>query len=295
MKVPEQKVSLRPFIEGEFMVYFPYISPEKGNITAGNGGDGTEKTMEEKRKTEAVAGRNPVLELLRSQQELECVYIQAGLGKGPLGRIIALAKERGIPVKEATPEKLLAISGIQSHQGVAAVPAAAEYARMEDILERAGDQPLFVVLADGVEDPHNLGAIIRTAEAAGAHGVIIPKRRSAGLTAAAVKSSAGAAAHLPVVRVANLTSVMEELKKSRNVWFYCADMDGENWCSADYRGSVGLVVGSEGSGVSRLVKEKCDFVVSLPMEGKINSLNASVAAGIIMYEITRQRLGLRAR
>jgi 23S rRNA (guanosine2251-2'-O)-methyltransferase len=251
--------------------------------------------MEEKRKTEAVAGRNPVLELLRSQQELECVYIQAGLGKGPLGRIIALAKERGIPVKEATPEKLLALSGIQSHQGVAAVPAAAEYARMEDILERAGDQPLFVVLADGVEDPHNLGAIIRTAEAAGAHGVIIPKRRSAGLTAAAVKSSAGAAAHLPVVRVANLASAMEELKKSRNVWFYCADMDGESWCSADYRGNVGLVVGSEGSGVSRLIKEKCDFVVSLPMKGKINSLNASVAAGIIMYEIARQRLGLRAR
>ena len=251
--------------------------------------------MDEKKRTEAVAGRNPVLELLRAGRELECVYIQAGLTGGSLGKIAALARERGVPVKEATPEKLLALSGIRSHQGVAAVPAAADYARMEDILERAGEEPLFVVLADGVEDPHNLGAIIRTAEAAGAHGVIIPKRRSAGLTAAAVKASAGAAAHLPVVRVANLVSAMEELRERRNIWFYCADMDGESWCAADYRGDIGLVVGSEGSGVSRLVKEKCDFVVSLPMAGKVNSLNASVAAGIVLYEMARQRMGLPAR
>ena len=154
--------------------------------------------MNEIPKAGAIAGRNPVLELLRSPREVECIYLQAGLEKGPVGRIIALAKERGIPVKEAAPEKLQALSGIASHQGVAAIPAAESYASLEDIYRRAGDKPLFVVLADGVEDPHNLGAIIRTAEAAGAHGVIIPKRHSAGLTAAAVKSAAGAAAHLPV-------------------------------------------------------------------------------------------------
>ena len=151
--------------------------------------------MEAKPKTEAVAGRNPVLELLRSQRELECVYLQKGLEKGPVGRIVALAKERGVPVKETTAEKLQALSGISSHQGVAAVLSAAAYSRMEDIFRRAGEEPLFLVLADGIEDPHNLGAIIRTAEGAGAHGVIIPKRHSAGLTAAAVKTAAGAAAH----------------------------------------------------------------------------------------------------
>ena len=249
--------------------------------------------MDEKRRTEAVAGRNPVLELLRAGRELECVYIQAGLTGGSLGKIAALARERGVPVKEATPEKLLALSGIRSHQGVAAVPAAADYARMEDILERAGEEPLFVVLADGVEDPHNLGAIIRTAEAAGAHGVIIPKRRSVGLTWAVGKASAGAVEHLPVARVGNLASTLEELK-ARGLWVYAADMDGAPWCQTDFTGPVALVIGSEGRGVSRLVKEKADFVVSLPLKGKINSLNASVAAGILCYEVSRQRGGLKA-
>ena len=251
--------------------------------------------MNESPNPALVAGRNPVLELLRSSQEVECVYVQTGIEKGPVARIIALAKERGIPVKDVTAQRLLTLSGIASHQGVAALPAAAGYSAMEDVYARAGDSPLFLVLADGVEDPHNLGAIIRTAEAAGAHGVIIPKRRSAGLTAAAVKSAAGAAAHLPVVRVPNLASLMDQLKREKNLWFYCADMDGQPWCSVDYAGAVGLVVGSEGAGVSRLVKEKCDFVVSLPMNGKINSLNASVAAGIVLYEVARQRLGLRAK
>ncbi|MEG1777925.1 MAG: 23S rRNA (guanosine(2251)-2'-O)-methyltransferase RlmB, partial [Angelakisella sp.] len=152
----------------------------------------------------------------------------------------------------------------------------------------------FVILADGVEDPHNLGALIRTAEAAGAHGIIIPKRHSAGLTATAAKAAAGAVFHLPIVRVSNLVSTMEELKEE-GVWFYCADMDGQSWCKVDYKGGVGLVIGSEGSGVSRLIKEKCDFVVSLPMCGEINSLNASVAGSILMYEVTRQRLGLAAK
>ena len=249
----------------------------------------------DRQEKDVIAGRNPVLELLRSQREVESIYIQGGAPRGPLGKIIALARERGIPVKETTTEKLLAMSGVEVHQGVAAVVSAARYASLEEIFERAGGEPLFLVLCDEIEDPHNLGAIIRTAEAAGAHGVIIPKRHSAGLTAAAVKSAAGAAAHLPVVRVPNLPAVMERLRQEKNMWFYCADMDGNPWCATDYSGAVGLVVGSEGAGVSRLVKEKCDFVVSLPMRGQVNSLNASVAAGIILYEITRQRLGLRAR
>lgn len=245
--------------------------------------------MNEKPKTDVVAGRNPVLELLRSPREVERVYIQAGLNKGPVGRIIALAKERGVPVKEVAPEKFQTLCGIQNHQGVAAAPAAESYAALEEVYARAGDKPLFVVLADGVEDPHNLGAIIRTAEAAGAHGVIIPKRHSAGLTPAAAKAAAGAAAHLPVVRVPNLAALIDRLKEEKGLWFYCADMDGRPWCTQDYSGSVGLVVGSEGAGVSRLVKEKCDFTAKVPMFGQIDSLNVSVAAGVLAYEIVRQR------
>ena len=236
-----------------------------------------------------------LVEALRSGRELECIYIQSGSPKGPVAAILNKAREQGIPVKEATREKLTQLSGIETHQGVAAICAAAAYAEMKDIYERAGEEPLFVVICDNIEDPHNLGAIIRTAEACGAHGVIIPKRHSAGLTAAAVKSSAGAAVCLPVVRVANIVATMQSLKAEKNVWFICADMDGVNWCQLDFKGAVGLVIGSEGNGVSRLVKEECDFVAALPMQGQINSLNASVAGGIILYEITRQRLGLKAR
>ncbi|MEG0541785.1 MAG: 23S rRNA (guanosine(2251)-2'-O)-methyltransferase RlmB [Angelakisella sp.] len=253
-----------------------------------------ETSEQETVRTVIIAGRNPVMEALRSGQELESIHIQTGDRKGPLGRILAMAKDRGIPVKDATAEKLASMSGITSHQGVAAVVSAAAYSTMEDIRTRAGAEPLFVIIADGIEDPHNLGAIIRTAEAAGAHGIIIPKRHSAGLTATAAKAAAGAIFHIPVVRVSNLASTMEELKEE-GVWFYCADMDGQDWCSVDYKGGVGLVIGSEGAGVSRLIKEKCDFVVSLPMRGEVNSLNASVAGSIVMYEITRQRLGLPAK
>ena len=242
-----------------------------------------------------VQGQAAALEALRSGRELECIYIQSGSPKGPVAAILNKAREQGIPVKEATREKLTQLSGIETHQGVAAICAAAAYAEMKDIYERAGEEPLFVVICDNIEDPHNLGAIIRTAEACGAHGVIIPKRHSAGLTAAAVKSSAGAAVCLPVVRVANIVATMQSLKAEKNVWFTCADMDGVNWCQLDFKGAVGLVIGSEGNGVSRLVKEECDFVAALPMQGQINSLNASVAGGIILYEITRQRLGLKAR
>lgn len=249
--------------------------------------------MDTQEKTRIVAGRNPVLEILRGGQTLECIYIQSGDGKGSsLGRIFALAKERGIPIKDATPQKLSDLSGTEHHQGVAAVVSAWDYASLEDIVAKAAGAPLFVVLCDGIEDPHNLGAIIRTAEAAGAHGVIIPKRHSAGLTATTIKAAAGAAAHLPIVRVPNLVACMEALKKDNQMWFYCADMAGSPWCKTDYSGAVGLVVGSEGEGVSRLVGETCDFTVSLPMLGKVSSLNASVAAGVILYEIARQRQGL---
>ena len=239
-------------------------------------------------REDLVIGRNAVLELLRTDTVIEVIFLQKEL-TGTVTKIAAMAKEKGIVVKDAGVQKLDNMCNRASHQGVVAVTAGADYHSLEDIIERAGDEPLFVIVADEIEDPHNLGAIIRTAEAAGAHGLIIPKRRSAGLTFAAVKASAGAAAHFPVARVSNIADTIAELKK-QGVWFYAADMDGKSWCDTDFGGPVGLVIGSEGKGVGRLVKERCDFTVSLPMRGKINSLNASVAAGIIMYEIARQRM-----
>ena len=242
---------------------------------------------------ELVAGRNPVIELLRSGRPVNQILMLKSEG-GSLQKIVAMAKERGVPVKDVAREKLESLCSGVNHQGVIAFAAACDYATVEDIFARAGSEPLFVVIADGIEDPHNLGAIIRSADAAGAHGVIVPKRHGAGLTAAVMKASAGAAGHLPVARVSNLAATVEELKK-KNVWIYAADMDGESWCTVDYSGAVALVIGSEGSGVSRLLKERSDVVVSLPMCGQINSLNASVAAGILLYEITRQRKGIRAK
>ena len=189
--------------------------------------------------------------------------------------------------------KLQKICGTDDHQGVAARAAEVQYASLEDLFAaaEAKSEAPFLVLCDGVEDPHNLGAIIRTAEAAGAHGVIIPKRRGVGLTATVAKTSAGAVEYMPVVRVANIVSTIEELKQ-KGLWIFCADMDGQPWCSTDMGGPIGIVVGAEGSGVSRLTKEHCDFVVSLPMNGQVNSLNASVAAAIVIYEAVRQRNGL---
>lgn len=242
---------------------------------------------------EMVAGRNPVIELLRSERPVNKILMLKAEG-GNLKRIVAMAKEKGVPVKDVAREKLDSLSPGLNHQGVIAFAAACDYATVEDIFDRAGSEPLFVVIADGIEDPHNLGAIIRSADAAGAHGVIVPKRHGAGLTAAVMKASAGAAEHLPVARVSNLAATVEELKK-KNVWIYAADMDGDSWCTVDYSGAVALVIGSEGSGVSRLLKERSDMVVSLPMCGQVNSLNASVAAGILLYEITRQRKGIKAK
>lgn len=243
----------------------------------------------------AVAGRNPVIELLRSGRPVDQILMAPQTGAaGSLSKITAMAREQGIPVKQVARERLDALFPGVAHQGVAAVAAACRYASLEEIYARAGDEPLFVVILDGIEDPHNLGAIIRSAEAAGAHGVVIPRRGAVGLTATVMKASAGAAQHLPVARVANLAATLEELKK-KNVWIYVADIGGSHWCTVDYSGAAALVIGAEGCGVSRLLRERGDLTVSLPMRGRVGSLNASVAAGVLLYEIARQRLGLQAK
>ena len=241
-------------------------------------------------------GRNAVQEALAAGRPIDKLYIAAGETDRALARLASMAREAGAAVVETDRRKLDQLSATGAHQGVIAMVAAHAYATVDEILERAksrGEAPLIVV-CDELSDPHNLGAIIRTAECAGAHGVVIPKRRSVGLTAAVGKASAGAVEYLPVARVTNLASFLEDIK-ARGVWVYAADMDGSDWCQTDFSGPAALVVGSEGFGVSRLVKEKSDFIVSLPMKGKINSLNASVACGILCYEISRQRAGIRAR
>ncbi|MCM1024046.1 MAG: 23S rRNA (guanosine(2251)-2'-O)-methyltransferase RlmB [Prevotella sp.] len=237
---------------------------------------------------EIIAGRNPVTEALKAGKSLNAVYV-CGEG-GSLGLICRMAAERGIPVKKTTEAKLNEMTGGLSHQGVAASGACAEYVTVEDILAVSaakGTKP-FIIICDEIEDPHNLGAVIRTAEAAGADGIIIPKRRSASLNGTVYKTSAGAASRLPAARVTNISAALDMLKKN-GVWIYGTDASGEDYTKADFCGSIGLVIGSEGHGLGRLVREKCDLTLSLPMLGEINSLNASVAAGIFMYEAVRQR------
>ena len=241
-------------------------------------------------ESDILYGRGPVRELLRAGRQAECLMLQSGANSAPVGELIALAKGQGIPIKQVSAHKLDELSGGKNHQGVAALIPAASYAEVEDIFARAGDTPPFIVIADKIEDPHNLGAIIRTAEAAGAHGLIIPKRRSAGLNATVAKTSAGAAEHLLVARVGNLPTAIDDLKK-RGVWIYGADMSGTPYDKTDISGPAALVLGSEGDGLSRLVREKCDVLISLPMRGKIGSLNVSVAAGILLYEMARRRSG----
>lgn len=243
-------------------------------------------------RSDLVIGRGPVAELLASGRQVECLFVQKSLSG--LGRLAGMARERGVPVKESTAARLDTMCAHANHQGVIAQVSGARYSELEDVFARAADEPVLLVVADGIEDPHNLGAIIRTAEAAGAHGIIIPKRRSAGLSFTVSKTSAGAAEHLPVVRVSNLAATVDLLKK-RGVWCYAADMGGTPWCEVDYAGPAALIVGSEGRGVSRLLREKCDVLVSLPMRGAMSSLNASVAAGVVLYEIARGRLGLGRR
>lgn len=247
------------------------------------------------RGADLIAGRNAIAEALRAGRAIDSLYVQRGERSGALQALVKKAKEAGAAIKEADPKKLDYLCGGANHQGVVAVAAVKEYATVEDLFRRAQekDEPPFFVVCDELEDPHNLGAILRTAECAGAHGVIIPKRRSVGLTYAVGKASAGAVEYLPVARVGNLPSLLEELK-ARGLWIYAADMDGSPWCQTDFTGPTALVIGSEGRGVGRLVKEKADFVVSLPLKGNINSLNASVAAGILCYEVARQRSGTKA-
>ena len=239
-----------------------------------------------------IEGRNAVIEALRAGTAIDKIYLAKGDTDSALGHIANTARANGVVVVNADRRKLDEMSRTHAHQGVIAVAAVREYASIEDIFQRAeeqGEAPL-IVLCDELSDPHNLGAVIRTAECAGAHGVVIPKRRSAGLTAIVAKTSAGAVSHIPVARVPNLTALMKELQK-RGVWIFGAEMNGTtSLYEADLKGPAAIVIGSEGSGMSRLVAETCDFTVSIPMKGKMNSLNASAAAAILLYEAVRQRL-----
>lgn len=254
--------------------------------------------MEEKAKSMSqmesmetnIEGRNAVIEAFRSGKEIDKVYILDGCQDGPVMTVKREAAKRGTPVKYVTRERLDQLSETGKHQGVIAIAAAWHYSEIEDMLalaERKGEPP-FLFLLDNIEDPHNLGAIIRTANLAGAHGVIIPKNRAVGLTATVARTSAGALSYTPVARVTNLAKTIEELKE-KGLWFVCADMNGSRMYDLDLKGPIGLVIGSEGQGVGRLIKEKCDMTAAIPMKGDIDSLNASVAAGVLAYEIVRQR------
>ena len=237
-----------------------------------------------------VAGRNAVSELLRSGREIDCLFVEKGKRDGSLSALVAKAAAQGVPVKEAARQKLDAMCPETNHQGVVAVAAMTEYVSIADLLavaQQRGEAP-FLVVCDGIEDPHNLGAIIRTAECCGVHGVILPKRRSCGVNFAVSKAACGALEYVKIARVTNLTAALEELKAA-GVWLFAADMDGQPYDKTDYRGPAALVIGSEGRGVGRLVREACDVVVSLPMRGKVTSLNASVAAGVLLYEMARSR------
>ncbi len=239
-----------------------------------------------------IEGRNAVLEAFRAGKTIDRLFVLDGCQDGPVRTIVREAKKQDTLLQFVSRERLDQLSETGKHQGVIAVAAAYSYAEISDMLKAArdkGEQP-FLFILDGIEDPHNLGAIIRTANQAGAHGVIIPKRRAVGLTPVVARTSAGAVNYTPVAKVTNLAATIDELKKE-GLWFVCADMGGELMYRLDLRGPIGLVIGNEGEGVSRLVREKCDFTASIPMKGDIDSLNASVAAGVLAYEIVRQRLG----
>lgn len=255
--------------------------------------DNTEKDSENSRsepRTDLVIGRNAVKEALKAGRPADSLLVQRGELSGSIRPIIAECKEKGIIVKEVDSKKLDFMCGHAHHQGVIMIAAAHEYSTVENILKNAEDknEPPFIIICDGLEDPHNLGAIIRTADAAGAHGVIIPERRSVSLSGIVGKTSAGALEYVPVARVKNITATIKELKE-KGIWVYCADMDGTHYRKADLSGAIALVVGGEGSGVSRLVKENCDGVLSIPMKGNVNSLNASVAAAILIFEAANSR------
>lgn len=238
-----------------------------------------------------IEGRNAVLEAFRAGKTIDRLFVLDGCQDGPIKTITREAKKTDAIITYVKKERLDQMSQTGKHQGVMAYAAAYEYAEVEDILKAAEEknESPFIILLDNIEDPHNLGAIIRTAHQAGAHGVIIPKRRAVGLTATVARTSSGALNYLPVAKVTNLSVTIEELKE-KGIWFVCADMEGEMMYQHNLKGSIGLVIGSEGEGVSRLVKEKCDYLAKIPMYGKIDSLNASVAMGVLAYEIVRQRI-----
>ena len=246
--------------------------------------------------SEQIEGRNAVLEAFRSGKCVDKLSILDGCQDGPVRTIAREARKKDTIINYVSKERLDQLSETRAHQGVIAQVAAYEYSTVEDILAKAEEkgEPPFLILLDNVEDPHNLGAIIRTANLAGAHGVIIPKRRAVGLTSTVAKTSAGAINYTPVAKVTNLVRTMEELKE-KGIWFVCADMGGESMYRMNLTGPIGLVIGNEGEGVSRLVKEACDFTASIPMKGDIDSLNASVAAGVLAYEIVRQRLASESK
>jgi len=244
-------------------------------------------------REQTIEGRNAVTEAFRSGKTIDKLFVLKGCQDGPVNSILREARKQNTIVSYVTGERLNQLSETGKHQGVIAYAAAYEYAEVEDILRLAEEkgEPPFIFLLDSIEDPHNLGAIIRTANLAGAHGVIIPKRRAAGLTAAVAKASAGALNYTPVAKVTNLGAVIEELKE-KGLWFVCADMDGTAMYDLNLTGPIGMVIGNEGEGVSRLIREKCDYTAAIPMKGDIDSLNASVAAGVLAYEIVRQRMNV---
>ena len=237
-----------------------------------------------------VIGRNAVKELLSGGRDVDKLYITSGEREGSINQLLGIASDRGIPITECDRSRLDAMAKGGRHQGIIAIAAERNYSSIDEILayaEEKGEAP-FVVVCDGIEDPHNLGAIIRSAECAGAHGIIIPKRRAVGLTATVAKSSAGALEHMRIAKVTNLPSAIDELK-DKGLWIYAADMDGSTYYKTDMKGACALVLGSEGFGISRLVKEKCDFVVSIPLYGQVNSMNVSCAAAVLLAEVSRQR------
>lgn len=250
-----------------------------------------ENKQENRFEETMIEGRNAVLEAFRSGKTVDKLFVLDGCQDGPVKTITREAKKQNTIIHYVAKERLDQLSETGKHQGVIAQAAAYRYAEVEDMLKRAEEkgEPPFLFILDGIEDPHNLGAIIRTANLVGAHGVIIPKRRAVGLTSTVAKTSAGALNYTPVAKVTNISATIEELKE-RGLWFVCADMGGESMYRLDLKGPIGLVIGNEGEGVSRLVREKCDFIASIPMKGDIDSLNASVAAGVLAYEIVRQRM-----
>ena len=253
-----------------------------------------EKYNDNEETSLVIYGRNAVLEAFRSDRTIDRLYVQEGVADGTLQSILRAAKKTDAIISFVSKDRLNKYAEGDKHQGVVAMAAAYDYAEVDDILNAAGKkgEPPFIIVLDDIEDPHNLGAIIRTANQAGAHGVIIPKRHAVGLTATVARTSAGAINYTPVAKVTNISRTIDELKE-KGIWFACADMSGELMYNCNLTGAIGLVIGSEGSGVSRRVKEKCDFVVRVPMFGQIDSLNASVAAGVLAYEIVRQRLNTK--